>query len=81
MSVFQGWEWLEAWIRSFGDGLAPYFLRISQDSATVGFIPLVAERVRWRLLPVRQLRLCVNGHSPWGGIVDTRISASGSAAA
>ena len=81
MSVFESWEWLETWIRSFGGSLTPYFLQIFQGSQAVGLIPLVAERTKWRRLPVRQLRLCVNGHSPWGGIAGAHISACGAAAA
>lgn len=69
LAIFLRWDSIQAWIKCFGQGMRPYFLKIVDGATTVGIVPLVAKTGKWRRLPVRQLTFCRNSHLPWGGLV------------
>lgn len=61
-SLFLTWEWQESWWRHMGHGdLWPVSVHAGDGQEPVALVPLYRDRVRWRGLPLRTLRLVGDG--------------------
>ena len=66
-TVFQTWEWFDAWWSSFGAGHHLYFLSVHDGADVVGFAPLMMIRGRLR---VRQLEFVGSPNADYQDFVD-----------
>lgn len=69
---YTSYAWISHWARCFGHEYTPFFLIAKEEGKVVAICPMVMAKKAWRRLPVRFLSLCINGHSPFGGIVAPR---------
>jgi len=64
-SIFLSHEWASEWFAAFGAGRTPYILTVQDGPEIVGLLPMHAGAAAESLLPMRDLQLMANGHSPY----------------
>ena len=62
-------EWLRTWWECFGDGRGLHILIARSEARIIAIAPLLSEKTSVCGIPVRQLRLMVNDHTPRADVI------------
>jgi len=62
-------EWLRTWWECFGDGRQLHIVIVRADAQIIAIAPIVSEAVSLCGIPVRQLRLMFNDHTPRADVI------------
>ena len=63
-AIFSSHEWMSAWFAAYGSERTPCILTVQDDARLLGILPLHSGRSTHSGLPLRDLQLMANGHSP-----------------
>jgi hypothetical protein len=62
-------EWLRTWWECFGEGRQLHIVIVRADAQIIAIAPLLSEAVSLCGIPVRQLRLMFNDHTPRADVI------------
>lgn len=68
-SIFLSHEWATQWFAAYGAGRTPYILTVQDAQEILGLLPMHAGPAKASLLPMRDLQLMANGHSPYADLL------------